>query len=114
MAVIYEYSKLPEQIYDPPTFKNLSRATDDVIYLVNQIKELQAAGNYTRAAMVVESNYDVLKDYYVDEKTINAISEEIMALEYFATATKQSTYFTDAIPVNVDVQDSIWISTADI
>lgn len=109
----YEYSKLPDKIFTPPTFKDINKADDYVIYLVNQIKSLQAGGEYARAANLVDKNYDVLKDYYLDANIINAISEEIMALEYYASDTKQSIYCTSEEPMANMVGD-VWISSEDL
>ena len=100
-----EYSRLPYQIMERHFFKDVDNAVGN---LVNQIKELQAQGQYDKVNEIIKTNKENLKQYAMGSDYVNAIDEETRNLEIFAKSKKQSIYYTDDEPEDA-IQSDVWI-----
>ncbi len=87
-------------------FKDIDNTIAD---LINQIKTLQAQGQYDRVNAIIKENKENLAQYVISSDYINAIDEETRNLEILAKSKKQSIYYTDDEPEDV-VQSDVWIS----
>lgn len=98
-----EYSQLPFQIMQRTYFKDVDNS---VAELVNQIKELQAKGEFNRVTQILRNNPS-LKRYVVSSDYLNAIDEETRNLEIMTKAKKQSIFYQTDEP-DCKVAD-VWI-----
>ena len=76
---------------------------------VNQIKILQAQGQYDKVNEIIANNPN-LKQYVFGADDFNAIDEETRNLEILAKSKKQQIYYTDDEPDYAVAQD-IWIGS---
>lgn len=104
-SMTHEYSNFPESYI---TLHNYQDVTDQIGALINQIKTLQASGNYVQAQRVIEQNKNVLAQYVITTDAINAIEEETRNVEIYAKQKKQQVYYQDDEPDTETVGD-IWI-----
>ncbi len=97
----HEFSSFPDSVMKKTTYKDV---TNDVATTINKIKDYQAAGNYTLAAITIASNPGI-KDYMIGVDFYNALIEEQRNTEIFAKQVHQSVYIGDepATPINGDV-----------
>jgi hypothetical protein len=102
----HEYSQFPSQILELHNFKDVD---DSVASLVNQIKNLQSAGNYAKASELVEANADTLKPYVLSMEYLNMIDEELRNVEIYAKSKKQSVYYQESEPTENVSQYDVWI-----
>ena len=76
----HEFSNFPDEILTRHNFKDVD---DSVASIVNQIKELQANGEYDRAAQYIDMNKDTLGPYVLGSEYLNTIDEETRNGETF-------------------------------
>ncbi len=105
-----EYSRLPEQIMERHYFKDIDNTIAD---LINQIKTLQAQGQYDRVNAIIKENKENLAQYVIGSDYINAIDEEIRNLEIYAKSKKQSIYYEESEP-EYAVHSDVWIGNEKI
>lgn len=98
-----EYSRLPFQIMKRTYFKDVD---DTVADLVNQIKTLQASGQFTKVVELLKKNPD-LKKYVISSDYMNAIDEETRNLEILTKSRKQCIFYQTDEPEGI-VAD-VWI-----
>ena len=98
-----EYSQLPFQIMQRTYFKDVDNS---VAELVNQIKELQAKGDFNRVTQILRNN-PTLKKYVISSDYLNAIDEETRNLEIMTKSKKQSIFYQTDEP-DCKVAD-VWI-----
>ncbi len=100
-----EYSNLPDRIMERHHFKDVDNTVAD---LINQIKILQAQGQYDKVNAIIKENKENLAQYALSSDYINAIDEETRNLEILAKSKKQSIYYSETEP-EYAVQSDIWI-----
>ena len=101
-----EFSRLPSEIMTRHYFKDIDNT---VANEVNQIKILQAQGQYDKVNEIIANNPS-LKQYVFGADDFNAIDEETRNLEILAKSKKQQIYYTDDEPDYAVAQD-IWIGS---
>ncbi len=91
-------------------FKDIDNTIAD---LINQIKTLQAQGQYDRVNAIIKENKENLAQYVIGSDYINAIDEEIRNLEIYAKSKKQSIYYEESEP-EYAVHSDVWIGNEKI
>ena len=105
MNYTQEYSNLPLQIMQRHYFKDVDNT---IAPLINQIKELQANGDYDKVSEIIKQNVGNLAQYALSSDYMNAIDEETRNLEMFARSKKQQIYYDEEEP-EYAVEFDIWI-----
>ena len=103
----HEYSLFPDQILTRHSFKD---ADDTIASIINQIKTLQANGEYDRAAEYIESNKDTLGPYVLGAEYLNTIDEETRNIEIYTKSKKQQIYYQDDEPGETSYVNDVWLS----
>ncbi len=106
----HEFSNFPDEILTRHNFKDVD---DSVASIVNQIKELQAAGEYDRAAQYIDMNKDTLGPYVLGSEYLNTIDEETRNVEIYTKAKKQQIYYQDNEPDKTAYQYDVWLGEND-
>ena len=107
----HEYSLFPDQLLTRHNFKD---ADDSVANIINQIKILQANGEYSRAAEFIELNKETLGPYVLGSEYLNTIDEETRNLEIYAKAKKQQIFYQDDEPVDDTWKNDVWLGENDL
>lgn len=98
-----EYSRLPNQIMELHHYKDIDNT---VANEVNQIKILQAQGQYNKVNEIIANNPN-LKQYVFGVDDFNAICEETRNLEILTKSKKQCIYFQQNEPEGES--SNVWI-----
>lgn len=98
-----EYSKLPNELFTPHHFKDVD---DSVADLINQIKQLQAQGQYDKVNSAIANRPD-LQPYIFGAENWNALEEETRNLEILAKSKKQQVFCQSEEPDGGDC--NVWI-----
>lgn len=98
-----EYSKLPEELFTPHNYKDVD---DSIAPLVNQIKVLQAKGQFSKVNEIIASRTD-LQPYIFGADDWNALEEETRNLEILTKSKKQQIYCQSTEPDGGDC--NVWI-----
>ncbi len=106
----HEFSSFPDEILTRHNFKDVD---DSIASIVNQIKILQANGEYDRAAEYIAANKDTLGSYVLGSEYLNTIDEETRNIEIYAKAKKQQIYYQDAEPDTNAYQYDVWLGEND-
>lgn len=107
MAVDYthEYSNYPEQIMDIKEFEDI---TDLDASIINQIKELQAKGNYAEASSYITKYSSQLENKIITNKVLNKLFEEVRNTQIKAIQSSQYIYTDTEEPLIAQLGD-VWI-----
>lgn len=105
-----EYSSFPDQILTRHNFKDVD---DSIASIVNQIKTLQANGEYSRAAAYIDMNKDTLGPYVLGSEYLNTIDEETRNVEIYCKSKKQQIYYQDDEPAKTAYQYDVWLGEND-
>lgn len=103
----HEFSQFPDQLLTRHNFKD---ADDSVASIINQIKTLQANGEYSRAAAYIEANKDTLGQYVLGAEYLNTIDEETRNVEVFAKAKKQQIFYQSSEPGEGSYVNDVWLA----
>ena len=106
----HEFSNFPNEILTRHEFKDVD---DTIASIVNQIKELQAKGEYSRAAQYIDMNKDTLGPYVLGSEYLNTIDEETRNVEIYTKAKKQQIFYQDDNPEGVAYQYDVWLGEND-
>lgn len=106
----HEFSNFPNEILTRHEFKDVD---DTIANIVNQIKELQAKGEYSRAAQYIDMNKDTLGPYVLGSEYLNTIDEETRNVEIYTKAKKQQIFYQDDNPEGVAYQYDVWLGEND-
>ena len=102
-----EYSRLSSGvIYEPVGYKDVD---DSIATLVNEIKALQAQGQYDQAAIKIAQNRDVLRKYVINAEAINRIEEETRNIEVLFKTKTQSIKYQSEEPTENIMTGDVWI-----
>lgn len=97
----------PNGIIELTNFKN---ADSSVASLIKQIKDYQAAGNYSAAQTLIDNNKNTLKQYIFDTAHVNRYVEEIRNLEIYSKTSRQQIYYQQNAPSTTFLdKDDVWI-----
>lgn len=107
----HEFSQFPDQQLTRHHFKD---ADDSVASIINQIKTLQANGEYSRAAEFIELYKDTLGPYVLGSEYLNTIDEETRNVEIYAKAKKQQIFYQDEEPSETAWRDDVWLGVNDV
>ena len=88
----HEFSNFPNEILTRHNFKDVD---DSIASIVNQIKTLQANGEYDRAAEYIDMNKDTLGPYVLGSEYLNTIYEETRNVEIYTKAKKQQIHYQE-------------------
>lgn len=110
MDYTHEYSLFPDQILTRHNFKDVD---DSIASIVNQIKTLQANGEYDRAAEYIDMNKDTLGPYVLGSEYLNTIDEETRNVEIYTKAKKQQIHYQDTEPEKTAYQYDVWLGVSD-
>lgn len=100
-----EFSSFPQKLITLHHFKNID---DNVASVINQINTLRSQGLYTQAAVIMDNNKDIIKQYVVDAVTFRTIEEEIYNTQMYAKAQQQVIFFEDEEP-EYCLENDVWI-----
>lgn len=100
----HEYSNFPNTVMTAIEYNDV---TDSVATLINQIKTLQAAGNYYSATLLIAQNPSI-KQYIPCAEDLNKIGEEIRNAQIYAKQVKQTIYTDETEPVSM-IDGDVWI-----
>lgn len=101
-----EFSSFPSKKITKHNFKNVD---DTIAPLINQINSLRLQGLYTKAAVIIQDNFDILSQYIVDAITYRTWEEEIYNTQIYAKQQQQSIYFEES-EEDVDcIEGDIWV-----
>ena len=87
-----EFSNFPTKKIIRHNFKDIE---DNVVTLINTIKQLQLQGLYNQAATLINQNKNFLSQYIVDAVTFRTWEEEIYNAQKYAKQVQQSIYFEE-------------------
>ena len=104
----YRQNGLPD---NPMGLHHFADITDSQATLIQQIKDLQAQGEYDQAAAIITAND--LQRYMMTSEYVNMIDEETRNLEIMCKANQQSIYFMEDEPGFASAGD-VWISENEI
>lgn len=102
----HEYSNFPSQLYTRHHFKDVD---DSVGHLVEQIKELQARGEFDLINEIIKVNKNKLGQYVFGSEYPNGIDEELRNLEIFTKNKKQSIFYQPDDPEDMAGLADVWI-----
>ena len=98
-------SQFPDTIYAPVGYLD---ATNEIAELINQIKALQSANDFTAIQELLSANPQ-LKKYMFGSKDINRIDEEIVNLERYAKNVQQQIFYQTENPSSHISKGDVWI-----
>ncbi len=107
----HEYSAFPAQIL---TRHNFLDVDDSVANVVNQIKLLQARGEYDKAATYVQQHKDEIGPYVLGSEYLNTIDEETRNVEIYAKANKQQIFYQDTEPETNPSVGDVWLGEYEV
>lgn len=107
----HEYSQFPDQLLTRHNFKD---ADDSIASIINQIKILQANGEYSRAAEFIELYKDTLGPYVLGSEYLNTIDEETRNIEIYTKAKKQQIFYQDDEPNESTWKNDVWLGENDL
>jgi hypothetical protein len=99
-------SQFPNAIYSPTGFLD---ATDEIMGLINQIKDLQLEKDTKKIQELINKNSQ-LKKYIFGAKDINKIDEEIINLERYAKNVQQQIFYQTENPIAHSSNQDVWIA----
>lgn len=99
----HEYSNFPFELLKLHHFKD---ADNTVANEINQIKILQAQGNFDKVNEIIQANKDTLGQYCHGADYINEIDEATRNVQIFAKSKKQSIYYM--------MEEPEWATTSDV
>ena len=100
----HEFSSFPSKKITRHNFKNVD---DTIAPLINQINSLRAQGLYTKAAVIIQENQDILSQYITDAITFRTWEEEIYNTQIYAQQVQQSIYFDADEPDCIE--GDVWV-----
>ena len=104
----HEYSNFPEQLYIRKKFLDLKDAPNNVATIITQIKNLMVNQNYQAAYEQLFENQNVLSQYMIDARYVNALEEELRNLEIYTRKKIQGLYYQEREPEGVT--GDVWIA----
>ena len=107
----HEYSLFPDQILTRHQFRD---ADDSIASIINQIKMLQAQGEYSRAAEYINVHKAELGPYILGSEYLNTIDEETRNVEIYAKAKKQQIFYQGSEPDNTSVVGDVWLGEYEV
>lgn len=102
----HEFSNFPSRKITRHNFKNVD---DTISPLINQINSLRLQGLYTKAAVIIQENFDILSQYIVDAITYRTWEEEIYNTQKYAKQVQQSIYFDEFEKDFDGIEGDIWV-----
>ena len=100
-----EYSDI-WQFLSTTELKDITSSDSDLVRMINEVKGLQANGDYTSAAQKI-SDYN-LQAYIMCSAYINAIDEKTRNVEIDCKDAGQSIYFDENEPTGIR-EGEVWI-----
>lgn len=105
----HDYSAFPAQVMTRHNFRD---ADDSIASIINQIKILQAAGEYSRAASFIAANKASLGPYVLGSEYLNTIDEETRNIEIYAMSRKQQIFYLSDEPDGDLIPSDVWLGPA--
>ena len=96
----------PDSLIELTHYKNADQTVEELLV---QIKHLQDIGDYDSAQVLIDENYNTLRQYVFDTADVNRMVEEIRNLEIYTFSHKQQIYYQDTAPNTYIYEGDVWI-----